>query len=322
MIKTLNNFELRDFIPPSLKKDTEIVAMADALTPIFQMIYEKTKLIKQFEGIPDNLLDFIAYEEIVDFYETTMSVEEKRALIDRAQIVHQLKGTPAAIEEVAGIFFKNARVREWFEYGGDPYYFRIETDETFKSEVDIARLFRLIETTKRKSSRLEGVLFKGDGGFQIQAVRNEEENNNIHLQLICGVAVAGKWPTISTLGRIVEREVQVKSSPIEKSSSTYPFTAAIYAGETMPFSKTPPNDFTSYFGGSLDTSQEVIKVSSSYPVISESLMPQQLLTGYEKKYEQEGRYYDQNIEASSQFTALTKWNYICGTFVAGKGVNS
>ncbi|MGE6379539.1 phage tail protein I [Peribacillus muralis] len=322
MIKTLNSFELRDFIPPSLKNDTEMVALADALTPIFQMIYEKTKLIKQFEGIPDNLLDFIAYEEIVDFYETNMSVKEKRALIDRAQLVHQLKGTPAAIEEVAGIFFKNARVKEWFEYGGNPYFFRIETDEAFKSEVDIARLFRLVNTTKRKSSRLEGVWFKGNGGFQIQAVPNEEENNNIHLQLICGVAVAGKWPTISTIGRIVENEVQVTSSPIEKSSSTYPFTAAIYAGDNIPFLQSPPNDFKSYLGGSLETSQEVMKIFNSYPVISKTLMPQQLITGYEKLHEQEYSYFDQKIEASSQFSAVNKLNYICGTFVAGKGVNS
>lgn len=321
MIKSLANLQVRDFLPEVLKKDSDSVAMADAITPVLQFLYEKTSLAKFHDGIPDELLDFIAYEEKVDFYDTNMTPSQKRALIEKAQIVHQLKGTPAAVEEVASIFFSNALVREWFEYGGKPYRFRIETDETFKNEAEIARLFRLIEATKNKRSRMEGVWFKGNGGFHLQAVKEGDNENHIHLQLLAGASYAGKWPSISTLGRIVEREVQVSNS-IGRSSSPYPLTAAIYAGKNLPSPQAPPNDFMSYIGGSLETSQEVKKMSSNYPFISETLMPQQLLTGHEKKFEQEGRYFSQSIEASSQFTSLTKWNYICGTFVAGKGGNS
>ncbi|MCM3567840.1 phage tail protein I [Neobacillus mesonae] len=322
MIKTLNDFALRDFIPPALKSDQEVVAMADALTPIFSLIFENTSLLKQFDGLPDNLLDFIAYEEQVDFYETVMGVDEKRALIDRAQLVHQLKGTPAAIEEVASIFFKNALVREWFEYGGNPFHFRIETDETFKSEADIARLFRLIDVTKRKSTRLEGVWFKGDGGFQIQAVRDTVETNQINLQLITGVSYAGKWPSVSTIGRFISSEVQINSNPTEKSAIIYPFTAAIFAGDSVNPSKAPRNDFMNYFGGSLNTAQEFIKITNKYPVISGDLMPQQLLTGYNAIFEQKGEYFSQSVETYHTYYKSTKWMNICGTFVTGKGVNA
>jgi phage tail P2-like protein len=311
MIKTLENFEIRDLLPESLKKDPEILAMADALTPIFQQIYQLTSRVKFYDGIPDELLDFIAYEENVDFYDINMTVEQKRALIERAQLVHRLKGTPAAIEEVAAIFFKNAKVREWFEYGGNPFFFKIETDETFKNESEIARLFRLIEKTKNKRSRLEGVWFKGSGGFSLQAIQNQQNKNHIHLQLIAGVSVAGKWPIITTLGRLVEQTVELSRSTYY--TRQWPFR---YAGKFFAGSEVVPETLNRQYSNEVQLDDEIYFSTNKFSFASSDLMIGKFRVGSDQTYEQLGSYTSTFEEIHDDFYSSFKTYLLCGTFSA------
>lgn len=191
MIKTLNDFQFRDYLPGLLKGDPESVAIADALTPVFRFIHGKSSLVRFHDGIPDELLDYIAYEEKVDFYSSAMTVEQKRALIEKAPIVHQQKGTAGAVEEVAKIFFENPKLTEWFEYGGKPFFFKIETDEDFKSGSDIANIFRLIESTKNKRSRLEGIWFKKNNGIYFKVVNEDKIKIKPVMKFHTGFAMPG-----------------------------------------------------------------------------------------------------------------------------------
>lgn len=172
MIKTLDDFQLSDILPDSLKSDPDVLALSEGLTIVYKQIYEQTKTIKFHEGIPDHLLDFIAYEENVDFYDTSLSVPEKRNLIEKAQFIHKIKGTVAAVEAVVSIFFKNAEVIEWFDYGGNPFNFVIEIDSTVIKDGDLNRLVDLVEATKNLRSRLDKIIakvFKGTFDFQYKS---------------------------------------------------------------------------------------------------------------------------------------------------------
>ncbi|MEI2466665.1 phage tail protein I [Niallia taxi] len=134
MIKTLDNFEIGDLLPDNLKKDMNMAALAYALTPIFKRIYAQTQLVQMFEGVPDHLLDFVAFEEAADFYDVNMTNDQKRIIISSAESIHKTKGTVAAVEDVITPFFSKGKVSEWFEYNGDPYHFLIYTNEYLKNE--------------------------------------------------------------------------------------------------------------------------------------------------------------------------------------------
>lgn len=219
MIKTLENFEIGDLLSDSLKKDKNIAALAYALTPIFQDIFSKTQLIQMFEGIPDHLLDFVAYEEAAEFYDVNMTNNQKRILIANAESIHKTKGTVAAVEDVITPFFSKGRVSEWFEYGGKPFHFQIYTNEYLKNVQDIAKLFRMVNTVKRQSTRLERVLFNWKNGIVVEAV---EGNKNIEIHPMAGNFLCGQWPEISTLGRLIDSGLTVQSD-YYKVESTYEY---------------------------------------------------------------------------------------------------
>ncbi|WGV57779.1 phage tail protein I [Brevibacillus brevis] len=157
------NISLLDILPDSLKNDKDMVAMAKAFTPELQSLSQETKLcmlLKMIDHLSSELVDHLAWEMLVDFYDQTLPLESRRELVKTAIGAHRYKGTPWAIEQVASIVFKNSSVREWFEYGGEPHHFRIETEQLVFAPGDLAKFRRLVEGVKRKSSWFDDIVFK------------------------------------------------------------------------------------------------------------------------------------------------------------------
>jgi phage tail P2-like protein len=157
------NAKLSDILPPSIKDDKKIRALAAAITKEMQGISSDMKLVLMFSRIDEldsEVVDILAHQLHVDFYDSTLSLESRRELVKTAIGAHRYKGTPWAIEQVASIVFKNSSVREWFEYGGEPHHFRIETEQLIFEPGDLAKFRRLVEGVKRKSSWLDDIVFK------------------------------------------------------------------------------------------------------------------------------------------------------------------
>jgi len=88
--------------------------------------------IKAFETLAnpelcdEKYLPFLAYAFKVDFWDESLSVDDKRALIKQSLALHRYKGTIWAIEQVFEALNIKAVVKEWFNYGGEPYHFKID----------------------------------------------------------------------------------------------------------------------------------------------------------------------------------------------------
>lgn len=161
----VTNFSLNDILPELFRKNPEHAALADAITEIFKHVLEQTNSLDPSQPLPEFLLDIIAKEEHVDYYDDKLSAERKRALIQNSWRVHQKKGTAQAIESVVSVILDKAKVIEWFEYGGDPYHFKIEIDGPYSGDDVLEIVFRAVNASKRKSTRLEAIWFKGDGFY-------------------------------------------------------------------------------------------------------------------------------------------------------------
>ncbi|MDX5091597.1 phage tail protein I [Lactobacillus crispatus] len=156
----LYNVRLVDLMPESLKKDPDSVAIAEALTPEYQEIsreIKKLNLLDSLNQLPEEIVDMLAWDQHVDFYDSSLPIEQKRELVRNSGEWHQMKGTPWAVEQVVSIIFQHAKVSEWFEYGGKPGYFRVETEQALTADTDLDRLIRIINATKRKSIWLESI---------------------------------------------------------------------------------------------------------------------------------------------------------------------
>ena len=63
-------------------------------------------------------------------------------------------GTKAALQYALNMLCRNAKVEEWTEYGGDPYYFRI-TLEASSVGASLRTLMRVIDSIRPVRSLLE-----------------------------------------------------------------------------------------------------------------------------------------------------------------------
>ena len=121
MSKDLQSTSLLDILPQNLLADKKINAAAQALDDELQKITEATRnalLLPRLDELSEEVIDLLAWQWHVDFYEPSMSIETKRQLVRESIAWHRIKGTKAAVEKMAQTVFKGGVVTEWFEYGG------------------------------------------------------------------------------------------------------------------------------------------------------------------------------------------------------------
>ncbi|HAA2098458.1 TPA_asm: phage tail protein I [Campylobacter coli] len=85
--------------------------------------------------------------------------KEARKLISKALLLDRYNGTTWAIKEALSAVFPTAVVKEWFNYGGKPYFFKVKVSTTNVSfdERTLNTLERLIKDFKNVRSVLEAI---------------------------------------------------------------------------------------------------------------------------------------------------------------------
>lgn len=115
-------------MPPALTHDKSIMALAaadaEALAVRLEEI-DRVRIISNIDGLDEAVLDILARDFKVDWYDPDYSLEEKRRTLKDSWRVHKTLGTRAAVETAISAIYPETTVEEWFEYGGEPYHFRL-----------------------------------------------------------------------------------------------------------------------------------------------------------------------------------------------------
>ena len=161
MIKSIYKPKLAEILPESIKADKQIHAAAISLDAEIEKMLANVKLalhLPRLDELPEDVLDHLAATYHCDFYKTNLPIEVKRKQIRESIFWHRIKGTPVGVEKAISTFMTNAAVEENWEYGGEPYFFRITTKglKYLSTEKDF---LDLIDTAKNVRSWLEGIIF-------------------------------------------------------------------------------------------------------------------------------------------------------------------
>lgn len=179
MDKSIGNIHLLDILPPNLQKSSKVSAAAQALDGELKsvtMTIAECLILPRLDELPEPVLDLLAWQWHVDFYEPAgLNIAKKRELIRQSIAWHRHKGTPWAVEQVVTAAVADATIHEWFEYGGEPGMFRIETGG-FKSENTFKDLIQAIHVAKNTRSHLDRIIINGN--------KNELNNENVIKQNI------------------------------------------------------------------------------------------------------------------------------------------
>ena len=177
----LSKAHLTDALPRIIAKEPWAQAMSIAVNKQIAKIVTASKKAMVYADIynaSERLLDILAAELQIPQYSSDYNIEIKRSLVLNGLSYWSKAGTVQATEDVLKSIFEDANISEWFDYSGEPGYFKITTTNPNITEQNVSDFKAAAERVKRLSAWLDGVeLVLGVDAMDIRvgfAVRDTE----------------------------------------------------------------------------------------------------------------------------------------------------
>ena len=150
-------------LPPPLAGDARSRVIA-ALAARISHIDLTPLLVYLIDSVDASVLPYLAeqFSVLNEGWQYAKTDAARRRLLHRAIDLHRYKGTPWAVETALEVLGLGCRVQEWFEYGGKPYFFRVDLISTNPLGNDIYgqvidQAVDLITKSKNVRSHLEAI---------------------------------------------------------------------------------------------------------------------------------------------------------------------
>lgn len=202
MIK-LTDARLTDALPKTLAEQPWVQALAEASRKMRRRVMayaDRTRLFCDIDEASEEALDALAVELQTPLYKNDYPLTVKRQIVKNSMLYYIRSGTRGAVEELLADIYQGAEVEEWFEYGGEPNYFRVAIDISRTTvpvaEMSPAELESWLYRVKRASSALESLSYMIRHaitiGCKVEAFLQSPPE--------CGTLECGTYPEASTLG--------------------------------------------------------------------------------------------------------------------------
>ena len=159
-MKNINDVEILDLLPYTFKipKYRALSRTLKVLKGVFYNMISAAVIWADVENAFPDVLDAMAAELDAPFYSTDMTVEQKRAIIAAAFEYNSKVGTFESVQKLLAAAFGTGNVSEWFDYGGEPYYFRIDVNNIYPGTLTregYQMFFKNIERVKPARAKIE-----------------------------------------------------------------------------------------------------------------------------------------------------------------------
>lgn len=158
--------EVTNLLPEYFTKDPYCISLSYAIKrAVSKMLFfsERTKLYGNIHALPEEILDYLALELNVTYYDTEYDIDKKRDLIQNSILLKMYAGTKYAVDVLCDNIFYNADVTEWFDFQEkkEPGQFdvSITADQQIHSEM-YSKFSSLIEQVKNASSHIRTIDLK------------------------------------------------------------------------------------------------------------------------------------------------------------------
>ena len=156
-------FPIERMLPGFLLKDKNGIAMAAVLDYLMgYMAATVEKALAEFSDadvMPEWRLDEMAWEYGC-LYDFNADVSAKRKWIKDVQKMTMIQGTVEGIRQYLVGYFSGVDIEEWWQYGGEPYHFRMSVAGELTPE-NYAWLVKATDRAKNARSVLDSVMING-----------------------------------------------------------------------------------------------------------------------------------------------------------------
>ena len=160
MIK-LYDSNITDILPEALAEDPRVQALGYALGRGIQRLIgysQNIGIYSSIDTLPEQIVDLLAVELNTQYYDDTMSLDIKRSLVKNTLNWYMHTGTAAAVQELVESVFGSGDILEWFQYGGDPYHFKVRTYNVSATDEMLQQAEILVRSIQNARSHLEEVI--------------------------------------------------------------------------------------------------------------------------------------------------------------------
>lgn len=132
-----------DNLPEPILENEHLRQLAEVAARVMLKVYGKrwkAAIYSKIDDLDEAVLDILAGDLKIDWYDYNANIEVKRRLVRDSWYVHRRMGSRTAVETAISDVWPYSIVEEWFEYGGDPYHFRVvlNADHSEPIHVDAA----------------------------------------------------------------------------------------------------------------------------------------------------------------------------------------
>ncbi len=159
---SLQQVGFSSLLPPNLQ-DTQTRALGAAWDKAFRKLVNYAERVSMTFAfvmeLDEEMADHLCLSLDIKGYKADLSLQKKRLLIRSALLNYSRMGTKAALEDAVGIIHGGTTVQENWEYGGQPYFFRVAVDagQEKVAENPVGRLLDTIMEYKNARSWLQGI---------------------------------------------------------------------------------------------------------------------------------------------------------------------
>ncbi len=243
--------QITDILPWHISDSPEVKALGYALNKGTKLLYryaQRLYLWTNIDSQPENVLDLMAAELRTQYYNQSLDIESKRRLVKNTLVWYMTAGTPEAVEELIAAIFGEGEVKEWFEYDGQPYCFKVITNAILTP--DTSDFFTMmIQRVKNTRSHLDAI----------------EIHRTIDQEILAGVGQFSSYKPSTIIGGYNEKRTALQE---------------IFAG-TGQFSSYKPSTIIGGYKEQRKTKQEIFAGISQFI----NYKPAAIIDGYKEQRE-------------------------------------
>jgi len=159
MSKGITQESMLSVLPGVLARDDEMYSLAQLIGWITEDgagDVNAPAIFQHIDELPEDLLDILAKDCKVDWYDFDANLATKRQQILSNWHVRKRLGTVAAVKTALQDVWPDTTVEEWFEYGGEPGYFRVLLSTDAEGSINFSKAVRMIDIFKPVRAHVDG----------------------------------------------------------------------------------------------------------------------------------------------------------------------
>ena len=205
-------FNIENWVPKFILADKYGFAVAMAIEAALRMFNEVVdkgvKCVSDYDTMPEWRLDELAWE-LNCLYDYSASVESKRDWIKNAIPYYRLYGTPKALYNYFKSVFDGVELDEAYQYGGEPFHFRVTVDGEYTPE---GEAWALAAIAQAKNVRSVLDYFGPSGSATILVDAHERDYYYFRYRMAGTARKTGTIPHPATQASLSNTEIGVRAS--------------------------------------------------------------------------------------------------------------